>query len=111
MKDTMTKKRKEELNHFIRRLETIGEEIGELKASEKEIFTEAKAAGWNVKAFREILKRRRMDDQSRMNLETDIELYNEALGWSGTPLGDAAADAEDADAGDDEEDDPPPAFH
>lgn len=110
MKGTLTKKRKEELKHFVRRLETIGEEIGELKSSEKEIFTEAKQGGWNIKALRRVLQLRRMDDQSRANLETDIDLYSDALGWTGTPLGDAADAADEEGAGGDETD-PPARVH
>ncbi|MEH6474454.1 MAG: GapR family DNA-binding domain-containing protein [Sneathiella sp.] len=78
--DSFSKKR---LNSLIARVQNVDEEIKEKKADIKEIFTEAKDAGFNVKAMRECLKLLRLDPEDQKDHETNMAIYKDALGISG----------------------------
>jgi len=55
------------------------------------LMAEAKAAGFDPKALRQLFKNRRQDADQREELETLVALYERALGQLiGTPLADAA---------------------
>lgn len=71
---------KEQLRQFIERIERVEEEIGGLNGDKKDIYAEAKAAGFDVKVTREILKLRRADADARQEFESVLELYCRALG-------------------------------
>lgn len=76
----------ERLVSIIRRVERIHEERDALADDVRDIFTEAKSAGYNVKAIRRVLQLRRMDAPDREVLETDVELYLREIEGSGTPV-------------------------
>ena len=52
---------KGELRSFVERIERLTDEKKELQADIKAVYAEAKGAGFEVKALREIIKRRTWD--------------------------------------------------
>ena len=57
--------------------------INEKKALQndiKEIYEEAKSANFDVKAIKQLLKIRKMDDQERQEEEFVLDVYKRALG-------------------------------
>lgn len=65
---------------LLERIEHIDEEIKSLRNDQKEIFEEAKSAGFDVKAMKEMLKLRKKDDQTREEEEFILDVYKKALG-------------------------------
>lgn len=65
---------------YLERIEHLEEEKKVLQNDIKEIFEEAKAANFDVKAIKELLKIRKMDDQERESQEYVVEQYRKALG-------------------------------
>ena len=71
---------KEQLKSFIERIERLEEEKKAISDDIKDVFAEAKANGFDVKALREILKIRKEDADDRQNHDAMVELYASALG-------------------------------
>lgn len=71
---------KEQLKSFIDRIERLEEEKKAIADDIKDVFAEAKANGFDVKALRTILKIRKEDDDARKEHEAIVELYCQALG-------------------------------
>ncbi|MFG1317987.1 DUF2312 domain-containing protein [Xanthobacter autotrophicus] len=71
---------KEQLQSFIERIERLEEEKKGIADDIKDVFAEAKANGFDVKALRTILKIRKEDADDRKELEAIVELYLQALG-------------------------------
>jgi uncharacterized protein (UPF0335 family) len=69
------------LRSIIERIERMNEEIKGLQEDRREIFTEAKSAGYDAKALRAIIRRRAQDAQDRKEHEETVDLYLQALGW------------------------------
>lgn len=70
----------ERLLSYIERVERLEEEKKVLQNDIKEIFEEAKAAHFDVKAIKAILKMRQKDDAERQEEEFVVETYRRALG-------------------------------
>lgn len=68
------------LKAFIERLETLEEEKREVAEQIKEVFSEAKGEGFDIKIMREILKLRRMKPHDRTELEELLDVYKAAIG-------------------------------
>lgn len=86
---------KEQLKSFIERIERLEEEKKTIAEDIKDVFAEAKGNGFDVKALREILKRRRQDADQLAEHEAIVDLYMQALGtipFESTPLGAAMAE-------------------
>ena len=71
---------KEQLRSIIERVERINEEITASRSDVKDIFTEAKGGGYDVKALRQIVRLRAEDPNKRAERETILETYMQALG-------------------------------
>jgi uncharacterized protein (UPF0335 family) len=79
-------------------IKTIIERIERLEADKagiaddiKDIYAEAKGNGYDVKALRAVIRRRKQDAVKLAQHEEMVEIYLAALGQlSGTPLGEAA---------------------
>lgn len=69
----------DQLRTIIERIEHIDEEIKELTEGKKEIFTEAKGNGFDVKVIREVLKVRKQDAKERDEMETLLDIYLQAM--------------------------------
>lgn len=67
------------LRSLIERIEHLEEEKRELQSDIRDIFAEAKSAGFDVKAMRTILKLRKMDAADRDEEEFIINAYRKAL--------------------------------
>jgi len=71
---------KEQLKSIVERIEHVNEEIAEKRSDVKDIFTEAKGIGYDVKALRQIIRLRAEDPNKRAERETILETYMQALG-------------------------------
>ena len=70
----------ERLKSFVERIERLEEEKRALAADIKEVYSEAKGAGFDVKIMREIIKIRRMDEDDVDEREALLDTYKRALG-------------------------------
>jgi uncharacterized protein (UPF0335 family) len=67
------------IRSFVERIEQIETELKELTEAKKEIFSEAKGEGFDVKVFKEILKLRKQDQDERDEHETLLDVYMRAM--------------------------------
>ncbi len=72
-----------ELKSLVERFERVQGEIDDLKDDQKEIKAEAKAKGYDMKAFAEMIKLRKLDADERKEREAMRDLYSHALGIFG----------------------------
>ena len=79
----------ERLRSFIERIERLEEERRTLGADIKEVYAEAKGAGFDAKIMRQIIRLRRMDKDDLDEQETLLDVYKRALGM----LPDTASEA------------------
>lgn len=70
----------DELRAFIERVERMNEEADAIKADIKEIFSEAKGRGYDVKVIKRIINIRKQDANERAEQEAILELYMKSLG-------------------------------
>ena len=68
------------LKRFIENIEKLEEEKKEISGQISDIYKEAKAFGFNTKVVREIVKKRKMNTEERVELEQLEEVYKESLG-------------------------------
>lgn len=68
------------LRLLIERIERLQEEAKDIASDIKDVFGEVKSVGYDVKTVRAVLKLRRMDPDSRREMEALIETYKCALG-------------------------------
>jgi uncharacterized protein (UPF0335 family) len=68
------------LRSIVERVERLEEERSALARDVKDIFTEAKSAGFDAKVLRMILRLRRKDAAAREEEQTLLDLYCRALG-------------------------------
>lgn len=79
------------LRSLIERIERLEEEKAALTGDIREVYAEAKGAGFDTKIMRQIIRERRMDAADRQEQETILDLYRQALGMlADLPLGQAA---------------------
>lgn len=67
------------LRSLIERIEHLEEEKKDISNDIRDIFAEAKAEGFDIKAMRAILKLRKMNALDRDEQEAMIEIYRKAL--------------------------------
>jgi uncharacterized protein (UPF0335 family) len=75
---------------FIERVEHIDEEIKALNEGKKDIFSEAKGEGFDVKVLREILRLRNQDKEERDEQDSLLDLYLRAMESFGSSQAEAA---------------------
>ena len=68
------------LRSIVERIERLEEERKALAGDIKDIFSEAKSAGFDVKVIRQILRLRRQEPADVEEQETLLDLYRRALG-------------------------------
>ena len=73
----------EELKAFIERIERLEEEKAALAGDLRDVYSEAKANGFDTKIMRKIVSLRRKDHAERQEEEAIMELYLDALGMQG----------------------------
>ena len=64
---------------FVERIENLDIELQELNEQKKEVFSEAKADGLDVKILREIIKLRKQDKDERDERDSLLDLYMRAM--------------------------------
>ena len=73
-------KRDDKLKSFIERLERLSEEKNNINFDIKEVFSEAKSSGYDTKIMKKILALRKMVVNERLEQETLLKTYKNALG-------------------------------
>ena len=71
---------KDHLKAFVERIERLEEEKKALADDIRDVYGEAKATGFDVKALRTIIKMRKEDTDERKEHEAILETYLHALG-------------------------------
>ena len=70
----------ERLRSFIERIERLEEEKKALSDDIREVYSEAKGTGFDIKVLRQIIRLRKMDASDRNEMEEVLDVYNRALG-------------------------------
>jgi uncharacterized protein (UPF0335 family) len=76
------------IRSFVERIEHLDTELQELNESKKEVFSEAKAEGFDVKILKEIIKLRKQDKDER---DTLLDMCMRAMETAGPELAAKAA--------------------
>ena len=83
------------LKSYIERIEKLEEDRAALAADVRDIYTEAKATGFDAKTMRKIVALRKKSQEERKIEQETIEFYMRELGMlADTPLGKAAVERE-----------------
>ena len=75
------------LRAFIERIERLEEEREGIAADIREVYSEAKGAGFDIKTIRHVVRLRRMDDHDRLEQDLLLETYLQALGMTAAERG------------------------
>ena len=67
------------LRSFVERIERLEEEKQALAADIREVYSEAKGAGFDVKVMRQLIRLRKMDADDRNQMEEILTVYERAL--------------------------------
>lgn len=79
------------IRSFVERVEQIENEIRELNEAKKEIFSEAKGEGFDVKVLKEIIKLRKQNQDERDEHDSLLDVYMRAMDEAGpVPVAEAA---------------------
>jgi len=82
------------LKNIVERIERLEEERKNLQSDIKDIYTEAKSAGFDTKVLRMLIASRKKDQAEWEEQQALLETYMKALGQlADTPLGKAAMEA------------------
>ena len=68
------------LRLLLERIERLEEEKRGVSEDIKDVYSEAKSSGFDVKVMRQIVKLRRMETHVRQDWEAVLETYKDALG-------------------------------
>ena len=71
-----------QLRSFIERIERLEEEKKAIAADIKEVYAEAKGAGFDTKIMRKVVSLRKKDAAERQEEEAILDLYLSALGMA-----------------------------
>ncbi|MHC8510410.1 MAG: DUF2312 domain-containing protein [Rhodospirillales bacterium] len=69
----------ERLRSFVERIERLEEEKSALAGDVRDVFSEAKGTGFDVKVLRQIVRLRKMDQADRREQEELLSIYMRAL--------------------------------
>jgi uncharacterized protein (UPF0335 family) len=67
------------LKTIVERIERLEEEKAALTADIREVYSEAKGTGFDIKALRQIVRLRKMDQSDREHQEEMLDLYKRVL--------------------------------
>jgi uncharacterized protein (UPF0335 family) len=67
------------IRSFVERIEQVETELKDLNEAKKEIFSEAKGEGFDVKVLKEIIKLRKQDQDERDEHDTLLDVYMRAM--------------------------------
>ncbi|WP_347939284.1 DUF2312 domain-containing protein [Rickettsia oklahomensis] len=71
---------KEQLEQYISKIERLEQEKADLSEEIKDIFQDASAHGFDVKAMKSILKLKKLDKDKLAEQDAMLELYRDTLG-------------------------------
>ncbi|RWD47447.1 DUF2312 domain-containing protein [Mesorhizobium sp.] len=71
-----------QLRAYIERIERLEEEKQTISDDIKEVYAEAGGTGFDKKAIRKIVARRKLDAAERQEQDSILDLYEEALGMA-----------------------------
>ncbi len=69
----------ERLRTFVERIERLEDEKRALAEDIREVYSEAKGTGFDVKVLRQIIRLRQMDSSDRDEMEAILDTYKRAL--------------------------------
>ncbi len=69
----------ERLKSFIERIERLEEEKKALSEDIREVYSEAKGSGFDIKIIRQIIRLRKMESAERQEMEEVLSVYLRAL--------------------------------
>ncbi|MFN8610481.1 MAG: DUF2312 domain-containing protein [Vulcanimicrobiota bacterium] len=72
----------DQLSKFIQRIESLEEEKAGIMASLKEVFQEAKGEGVDIRALKELLKLRKLEQLDLQEQQSTLKQYLSAVGMS-----------------------------
>ena len=67
------------LRSLVERIERLEEEKAALAADIREVYSEAKSAGFDVKTLRQVIRLRKLDRADRQEMDALLDLYKRAL--------------------------------
>lgn len=67
------------LRSFVERVERLEEEKAALAADIREVYSEAKGSGFDVKVLRQVVRLRKMDQSDRREQEELLDIYKRVL--------------------------------
>ena len=67
------------LRSFVDRIERLEEEKMALAADIREVYSEAKGAGFDVRVMRQLIRLRKLDKDDRTKMEEILSVYERAL--------------------------------
>ena len=70
----------ERLRSLIERIERLKEERAAIAGDIREVYAEGKAAGFDAKIMRQVIRLRKMEKADRDEQETLLDLYRRAIG-------------------------------
>lgn len=70
----------DQLRSFIERIEHLEDEKKEVQEQIKDLYSEAKSGGFDVKIMRQIVRLRKMQEHDRAEQEEMLDLYKSAIG-------------------------------
>jgi uncharacterized protein (UPF0335 family) len=70
----------ERLKSFIERIEKLEEERSSIAGDIRDVYSEAKGVGYDVKTMRKLISLRKMDAADRSEEDTLLDTYKHALG-------------------------------
>ena len=77
---SLTLAAREKLRQTVERIERLEEEKKEVAEQIKDVYSEAKAFGFDVKALRQVIRLRKQDKAEREEQEAVLDTYLLALG-------------------------------
>jgi len=69
----------DQLRQYVSRIERLESDKSEIADDMKQVFDEAKANGFDVKALRQVLKLKKLDKDALAEQEAMLDLYRAAL--------------------------------
>jgi uncharacterized protein (UPF0335 family) len=72
----------DELRQFIERHEQLDAETADIAAQRADLIAELKGRGYDRKAFKEVIRLRKMKPDQRAEFEAVTELYRQAMGMA-----------------------------
>ena len=70
----------EQLRLFIERIERLEEEKKAIADDVRDVYSEAKASGYDTKTMRAIVRLRKMETHTRQEMDALLDTYRTALG-------------------------------